>query len=162
MLRRIFYISVGIFCVSVVVSLSLIVFRLVLKNSFDSLDRQEQQLNSQLLSQQDKKDKLLETKSRIIEIKNVLAKRSPMTARIDAIALVVPPDSQIDALNGGDSDMQLTLESESLASLNDLIEKKATEVASDKKRGIKKIEMRSFGLSPKTHKYTISIGITFI
>ena len=110
---------------------------------------------------QDKKDKLIETKSRIADIQKVLSKRSPIVNRLETVSSVISSDSTVDAINGTDTDMQLTLESENLATLNDLIEAKIADLASDKKRGIKKIEMRSFGLNPKTLKYSLTFGVTF-
>lgn len=160
-LRKIFMVSAGIFCLTVVVSLGLIIFRLVLKSAYDSLDQKEQLVNSQLLAMQDKKDKLIETKSRISDIQKVLGKRSPVITRINSISSIVPTDADVDALNGSDSDLQITLETDNLSSLNDLMEQKIAALASDKKRGIKKIEMISFGLNPKTLRYNITFGITF-
>ena len=85
-----------------------------------------------------------------------------MTARIDAIRGVIPTDSEINTLNGTDVDMTISLESDNLASLNDLIEQKIAALASDKKKGIQKIEMRTFSLSPKTLKYNVTFGIKFV
>ncbi len=160
-LKKIFYVTAGAFIFTVVISLSLIIYRLVLKGMYDSLDQKEQKLNIQLLTMQDKKDKLIETKSRIADIQKVLSKRSPIVNRLETVSSVISSDSTVDAINGTDTDMQLTLESENLATLNDLIEAKIADLASDKKRGIKKIEMRSFGLNPKTLKYSLTFGVTF-
>jgi hypothetical protein len=160
-LKKIFYVTAGTFILTVVISLSLIIYRLVLKGMYDSLDQKEQKLNTQLLAMQDKKDKLIETKSRIADIQKVLSKRSPIVNRLETVSGVISSDSTVDAINGTDTDMQLTLESENLATLNDLIEAKIADLASDKKRGIKKIEMRSFGLNPKTLKYSLTFGVTF-
>jgi len=160
-LKKIFYISAGIFFITVVISFLLIVYRLVIKSTYETLDQKELLLNQQLLSMQDKKDKIIETKSRIVDIQKILGKRSPVIVRLNSISNLIPVDSQVDSLNGSASDMQINLESENLSSLNDLIEEKVTALASDRKKGIKKIEMGSFGLSPKTHKYSISLKITF-
>ncbi len=160
-LRKIFIVSVGAFCVVVVISLILITYRLILKATFDSLDQKEQQLNSQLLALTDKKDKLLETKNRIAEVKKVLANRAPVTARIETIAEVVPLDAEVNGISGDDEEIDVSLESENLASLNELIEQKIEQIALDAKKGIKKVEMKSFGLNPKTSMYGVTIGLTF-
>jgi len=97
----------------------------------------------------------------MIDVQKILSKRSPVVARLDSISGVIPFDSEVGAINGTDTEMQVTLESESLSSLNDLIESKIAQLASDKKRGIKKIDMRSFGLNPKTLRYGLTFGITF-
>lgn len=160
-LRKFFAVSVGVFLITVVISIGLIAYRLILKVSFDTLDQQEQQVNSQLLVLTEKNDKLLETKSRITDIKKIIAKRSPITTRMGIISETVPVETSINGITGNEKEMELNLESESLNSINDLIEQKVNEVATDKKKGIKKVEMKSFGLNPKTLKYTISLGITF-
>ncbi len=160
-LRKMFVVTGAIFFVTVIISLGLIGYRLVLKSSFDALEQKEQQLNSQLLAQQEKKDKLIEIKSRILDVKKIISSRAPTTARIDTLSEFVSADSIVDALSGTDTDIEMTLESDSLTSLNDLIEQRISEVAKDKKKGIKKIEMHNFGLNPKTLKYIISLGVKF-
>ncbi len=160
-LKKFFYVTVGVFCATVVISLGLIVYRLVLRGTYDSLDQKEQKLNSQLLAMQEKKDKLIEIKSRIADVQKVLSKRSPVVSRLDSVSGVISSDTAVDAINGTDTDMQITLESDSLSLLNDLIESKIAELATDKKRGIRKIDLRSFGLNPKTLKYSLTFVITF-
>lgn len=160
-LRKVFVLSVALFCISVIISIGMITYRLILKSSYDTLEAKEQQINSQLLQLQDKRDKLTETKSRIAEIKNVLAKRSPITTRIQTLSDVVPTDTTITSLTGDTSDMKITLEGESLSSINDLLEQRIAEIAKDSKKGISKVDMHSFGLNPRTSLYTVSFGVTF-
>ncbi len=160
-LRKIFIASVAVFCFTVVISFSLIVYRLILKNNFEALDQKEQGLNAQIISMQEKRDKIIETKSRLDDIRKILSKRLPMNTRIGLLSDVIPEDASVNSINGTDVDMKLSLESDNLSTLNELVEQKITALARDKKRGIKKIEMQSFGLNPKTHKYSITFGITF-
>lgn len=160
-LRKFQYAAIAAFCICVVISLVLIAYRLILKGSFEDLTRREEVINAKLLGIQEKRDKFLETKSRLIDVRSMLTKRSPMTARLETITNVVPTDSTVNSLNGTEEDLQIALESENLVSLNDLLEQKINELTADKKRGIKKIEMHSFGLNPKTLKYNITFGITF-
>ncbi len=160
-LHKFFVASVSIFLITVVVSIGLIIYRLVLKTSFDSLDQKEQEINSQLLTMTEKNDKLIETKSRIADIRKILINRSPITTRMNIISEVIPQGAQVNGITGDEISMKLNLESENLNTLNDLIEQKIAEVASDKKRRIKRAEMSSFGLNPKTLKYSIDLGITF-
>ncbi len=161
LLRKVFVGSVAVFCLVFVVAIVLIAYRLILKTTFDGLDLKEQELNSQLLALTDKRDKLLETKSRITEIKKVLSSRAPVTTRMQTISEVVPIGASVNGLSGADDEMEISLESENLSSLNELIEQKITEIAQDQKKGIKKVELRSFGLNPKTSLYLVALGITF-
>lgn len=150
------------FFVMVVLSLSLIAYRLVLKSTFDELDQKEQGLNAQLISQQDKKDKLVEMKSRLSEIQKIITKRVPITARLDTVSSLLPQNSEVTTLNGNEDLIQISLESDSLGSLNELIEQKIEEIAGDKKKAIKRVDMSSFSLNPNTLKYRISLAIEFI
>jgi Tfp pilus assembly protein PilN len=160
-LRKMFYTTIVIFFLTVIVSIGLIIYRLILRSSFDALDTKEQKLNEQLLSMQDKRDKFIETKSRLTDIKQILTKRSPITIRVDTVSQVVPADSQVNGLSGDKDELHITLESENLSSLNDLFEQKMEALAMDKKKGIKKIELQAFSLNPKTLMYSTTFGVTF-
>jgi hypothetical protein len=159
--RKAFVVSVALFFAVVVVSLGLIIYRLILKNSFDSLQTKEQQFNQQLLGYVEKRDKFVETKSRLSEIKKIISQRSPTTIRIDTLTDVVPTDSSVTALGGDEEQMQISLESENLASLNQIIEEKLIEVSQDKQKGIKKVDMKSFGLNPRSLMYTVTFNVIF-
>lgn len=161
-LRKFFFAAVAVFCFSVLISFSLIVYRLVLKSSFDALDKKEQMLNEQILALQDKRDKLIETKGRLDDIKKILSKRLPMSARVSSLTAIIPEEVDVNSISGTDTEMQLSLESDNLATLNELVEQKISLVAQDKKRRIKKIQMQSFTLNPKTLKYSVNFVITFI
>lgn len=160
-LRKIFIISLSFFCITVFISILLIAYRLILKNSYDALDQREQQLNSKLLALQEKEDKFIETRSRLADIKKVISTRSPVTTRINTISEFIPTDSEVTGIGGNDASLQLGLESSDLASLNELIEQKIEAIASDKKQGVQKVEMSSFSLNPKTLKYIISFTVYF-
>ncbi len=160
-LRKILLASIAIFCLTIIISFSLIVYRLVLKSTFDGLDAKEQQLNSQLLAMVDKRDKLLETKSRISDITKIIAKRAPITNRLDTINSIAPADAQVDSISGSDKDLIINFQSSDLSALNTLIEQKITELASDKTKSIKKVSMSSFGLNPKLQKYHIALEVIF-
>lgn len=161
-LRKIYIGTIISFCVVVAVSLGLIGYRLVLKGSYEALDSREQQLNSQLLTMVEKRDKMLEIKSRLNEVKKIVSTRSPTTKRLETVSSIVPSDSEVKGVSGNEDTIDISLESESIASLNDLIELKIEELTSDRGKGVKKVQMHSFGLNPRTHKYTVSLGIEFI
>lgn len=160
-LRKFYYASIVAFCLCVILSLSLITYRLILKGFYEDLSRREEAINAKLLGIQEKKDKFLETKSRLADARSVISKRSPVINRINTFSQIIPTDSVINSLNGSDESIRITLESDNLVSLNDLLEQKIEQLASDRKKGISKIEMRSFGLNPKTLKYSISFEIFF-
>ncbi len=159
--KKAFVTSVVFFILVVVISLGLIIYRLVLSGWYDALDQKEQQLNQQLLVLVDKKDKFIETKSRIGDAKKIISNRSPVTARIETLTSALPTDSSIKALSGDDEKISVSIESENLLSLNDLVEQKLVEIADDKKRGIKKVDMKSFVLNPKTLQYSVFFEVTF-
>lgn len=160
-LRKVFFASVALFCLTILISFSLIVYRLILKNSFDDLDRKEQKLNQQILGMEEKRDKLVETKGRLDDIRKIIARRLPMSARITSLSQVIPEDVTVNNISGTDVNIQISLESDNLSTLNDLVEQKIVALAQDKKKKIKKIQMQSFGLNPKTLKYSITFAIVF-
>lgn len=160
--KKILYGSVALFSVVVLVSLGLIAYRLVLRSTYTDLENREIAVDTQFASLKAKKDKLVETKTRLTDIKKIIAARAPVTTRINALSEVVPPASTITALSGDNEEMQIIIETDDLASLNELIELKAEELAKDKKRGIKRIELRTFEINPHNLRYTISFGIEFI
>ncbi len=160
-LRKVFIASVALFCLVVLLSFTLIVYRLFLKNSFEELDNKEKKLNEQILANVDKRDKLVEIKGRLDDIRKILSRRLPMNARVASLTEIIPDDVTVETINGTDVDIQISLESENLSTLNDLVEQKIANLAQDKKRKIKKIQMQSFGLNPKTLKYSVTFTITF-
>lgn len=161
-LRKVFIISAGVFILLVVVSIGLIIYRLVLKNTFDSLDAKERGIDQELLTLQLKKTKLLETKQRIGDINRIITKRAPTAVRINSMSQFVPEDVEVESLNGTDKEIVISLESENLDSLNQLLEEKVAQLALDKGKGISTVNMQRFGLNPKTLKYSVSFSVKFI
>ena len=160
-LRKVFFASVALFCFTILISFSLIVYRLFLKNSFDELDKKEQKFNQQILGMEDKRDKLIDMKGRLDDIRKIISRRLPMNSRINSLSEVIPEDVTVNNISGTDVTIQISLESENLSTLNDLVEQKIVALAQDKKKKIKKIQMQTFGLNPKTLKYSITFSIIF-
>ena len=161
LLRSVFYGSSAFFVVAVIIAIVLIAYRLFLSVSLSETVKKEEEVNAQLLQLQTKKDKFLETHSRLKDIRKILSKRSTITLKVADLTQVVPEDASILSINGSDEEISLSVQSENLESLNDLIEQKINQVASDKKKGIKKIEMNSFRLNPKTLLYKVDFAVTF-
>lgn len=159
--QKAFAVSVVFFVAVVVVSIGLIGYRLILKSTFDNLEAQEQQLNQQVLALVEKRDKYLETKSRLKDIQNIINRRSPTTVRIDTVTGFIPTTAIIDALSGDEDAITISIASDDLASLNDLIEQKLIEVSEDRQKGIKKVDMSSFGLNPRSLLYEASFTVSF-
>lgn len=160
-LQKIFILSAAFFIVSVLISIGLIMYGLVLKTSYAALEQKEANVDTQLLSLQEKKIKLTEVKSRLADIKKIIAKRSPTTSRIGLVSGVLPPEATINSLSGSSHTVDINLESDSLASLNELIESKITEFARSKKGGIKKVEMNGFALNARTLNYSVTLSIEY-
>jgi hypothetical protein len=159
--KKAFYISVGIFAFTVVISIALIGYRLILNNSFNSLSNQEQTLNSQILSLQEKMTKYVQTQQRLKDARTIIAKRSATNQKIDEVTKIVSGSAQLTDISGSDDSVEMTVQSDNLASLNDLMEQKILELSKDKKKGIKKIDIESFGLNPKTLIYQAVFEVDF-
>lgn len=159
--KKAFVVSVAVFVAVVTISLGLIIYRLILNTNFQNLEGREQQLNQQLLTYIEKRDKFLETKSRLSEARNILDKRAPTTVRLNTMTEFVPTTSTITSLDGNVDQMSLELTSEDLKSLNELIEQTLIEVSEDKQKGIQRVEMEAFGLNPSSSSYNASFTVTF-
>jgi len=160
-LKNIFYVSSAFFAITVIVALALIAYRLFLSISLSDITKKEAGTTASLLKLQVKRDKFLEIHSRLKDIRGILSKRSTITLKATDLAQVVSGDASLLSINGSDQEISLSVESPSLEALNDLIEQKVNQVALDKKKGIKKIEMESFRLNPKTLLYQVDFSVTF-
>lgn len=160
-LRSIFYVSSAFFAVTVIIAIVLIAYRLFISISLSDVTKKEEGINAQLLQLQTKKDKFLETHLRLKNIRSILSKRSIITLKVTELTQIVPEGASILSINGSDEEISLSVQSDSLETLNNLIEQKVNQIASDKKKGIKKIEMKSFRLNPKTLLYQVDFGVTF-
>ena len=161
LLKRIFYASSAFFVITVIVAIVLIAYRLFLSVALSEVTKKEEATSAQIMQFQTKRDKFLETRSRLKDIRKILSKRSTITLKIADLTQIVPEDASLVSINGSNDEISLSVSSSSLTTLNDLIEQKVIQAASDKKRGIKKIEMKSFRLNPKTLLYQVDFDVTF-
>lgn len=159
--RKLYLLSFGLFILVIAVGFGLLMLRLAQRGIYDSLDKQDQELVSSLLSFQVKKDKLLEIKSRLSSIDMVIQKRAPTTARLITMTNLVPLKSTVISLAGTKEVMTVSLQSESLSDLDELLEKKIAELTKDKTKIIKTVEMKSFSLDPGSLTYSITLEISF-
>lgn len=161
LLKRAYSISIVLFAGSVLVAIILLAYRLILNISFNSLSTKEDSIRSQVLALQVKRDKYIETKARLSEISKIINRRSTTPFKVDTLTSIVPSDTLVSGVSGSDTEIDLSVTADNLASLNDLIEQKIIQLASDKKKGIKKVELRSFGLDTKTLGYKLTLAVTF-
>lgn len=160
--KRILYIVAGIFLLTVIVSIGLLIFRIFLNSSFQKLSAQEQDLNQQLKNLLPKKEKFRETEKRLGDIRKVISTRSQITNQVNTLSSIISDDLSLSGINGTENVIQMSVVSDNLSNLNDLVQNKAISLAQDKKKGVQKIEMDSFTLNPKTHQYTVVFGVTFL
>lgn len=159
--RQIFYISVGLFCLVVLITIGLTGYKLVQRNVYSNLEITDREHDAVLTSLKVKREKYIETQKRLVDIQTVIAKRPPTTVRLATISEILPGDATVDTIAGTEEEMDITINSESLSSLSVLLDERIDQVAGDKKKGVKKVEMKSFGLNPKTLLYSVSLRVTF-
>lgn len=159
--KKIFYVSVGIFSLTIILSFALVLGKLNLTRIYNQLQETEDGVNTQLLLLQEKKFKYEEVKARLSSIKKILSQRSPILIRVKSISDILPTDSNVNSTSGNDKKVQISLNSSSLKSLNDLIEKRLVEFAKDNKKGISRVEMTALSLSPQTKLYSTTLLINF-
>lgn len=159
--KRLLLGSVIIFSVAVVITLGILSYRLYLTNQLSGLTNDEDTLLSQLNTIREKRDKFVVIKERLTEAKRILGRRLDITSKLSDAEQIVPPQASLETFDGTEDEVELRIESENLSSLSQLINEKITTLASDKKKGVQKIEMKSFLLNPVSKKYTVVFGVTY-
>ncbi len=150
-----------LFSVVVIISIGILSYRLVLSTKLSSLSNNEETLIIQLNSLREQRDKMLTIKERLEESQRIIGKRLNITSKFDELATIIPQKATLETFTGTDEEIELQVESDSLDSLGELINEKISTLTTDKKRGIKKIEMKNFMLNPTTKVYSVIFGITY-
>lgn len=159
--RRIVLGSSIVFSVVVFITLGILSYRLFLTNQLSNLASEEESLQGQLNAIKEQRDKFVIVKERLGEAKRILARRLDITGKYDDVAGIVPAQASLETFNGDEEEVELRVESENLESLSQLINEKITTLAEDKKKGVQKIEMKSFLLNPVTKNYSVVFGVTY-
>lgn len=139
-----------------VVGLSMIIV-VVLKfiSPLPSLQAQEQDLQGRLARLDSKRGKFLIVSDRIKNISSILSGRIDYFQKIDTIVNQLPTDIAISSFSIDKANLQMTVRSSSLTSLNTFIDR-LLELTGEKKI-FTKVILNSLSLDTKTNKYSLSI-----
>lgn len=159
--KRILLGSSILFSIAILISIGILSYRLYLSNNLSGLTNDEENFTSQINSMREQRDKLTIIEGRLEEAQRIISRRLNITAKFDEVADIIPPQASLETFTGIEEEVEVKVESESLGALGQLINDKITTLANDKKRGIKKIEMKNFLLNPTTKVYSVTFGVTY-
>ncbi len=160
--RRLFIVSVIFFSIAFLISAGLIGYSLILGGQLEVLKSDETKLIAAVNLDPEKKVKFLTVKERLSEIQKILNERKNLNNRINTVSAVLPQDLGISLIESDEQQIKLRVTAPDLVSLNNLIEEKIESYATEQNRGVKRIEMTSFGLNPNTLLYEATFSIEFI
>lgn len=160
--KRFLITSIAFFSIIFVVSVGFIGYRFFLQSEAGDLKTEESRLIAIVNQDLDKKSKFLTVRERLSEIQKIINQRKNLNSKIESASNVIPSDVEVTLVDGTEEKIKLRVTAKNLVSLDSLIEKRIAEYANDKKKGIKRVEMTSFGLNPESLQYFANFVIEFI
>lgn len=159
--RRFFLASIIFFSVVFILSAGLVGYRLVLQIQMEELTAEEAQLTSDVNSDPEKKVKFLTVRERLSEIQDIMKKRQNLNTRVESVAQTLPADVGVRLIESDKNIVKVRVSASDLVSLDNLIDQRIEEYASERNRGVKRVELTGFNLNPKTLLYEASFTIEF-
>lgn len=158
--KRLYSISIGLFLVSVIISIALIAINLYFKTTIDSLSNERDVLKNKILSQNTKLYKLYDTHERLKSIEKILVGRAKTSDKIEIVSTVVPEETDVVGIEGDVEKIDFTVSTKDLSQINSLLQQKLLDLASQTDKDVKTIEMKSLVLSSDTGEYTLYFEVT--
>lgn len=159
--RRFFLASIIFFSVVFILSAGLVGYRLVLQIQMEELTAEEAQLTSDVNSDPEKKVKFLTVRERLSEIQDIMKKRQNLNTRVESVAQTLPADVGVRLIESDKNIVKVRVSASDLVSLDNLIDQRIEEYASERNRGVKRVELTGFNLNPETLLYEASFTIEF-
>lgn len=160
--KRFLIASIVFFSIIFVVSAGFIGYRFFLQNEVGNLKTEESGLIAMVNQDLDKKSKFLTVRERLSEIQKIINQRKNINNKIKGVSGIIPSDVEVNLVDGDENEIKLKVTAKNLVSLDSLIEKRIAEYANDQKKGIKRVEMTSFGLNSESLQYFANFVIEFI
>ena len=155
-------VSAGIFfSIIVFIALLLIFYKLYLGTILIDLSDKEKELGTSILKHDTKKAKLFDLHKRLEDISAIINKRSKIVDKVIYVSGIIPPDSTVRSLSAEQNTVDYLIASDSLGSLNELLEKKIYDLTKDQSRKAKIIELKSFSLDVENSIYELNFSIVF-
>lgn len=159
--RRFFLASIIFFSVVFISSAGLVGYRLVLQIQMEELTAEEAQLTSDVNSDPEKKVKFLTVRERLSEIQDIMNKRQNLNTRVESVAQTLPADVGVRLIESDENIVKVRVSASDLVSLDNLIDQRIEEYASERNRGVKRVELTGFSLNPENLLYEASFTIEF-
>lgn len=144
-----------------IVSLGILSYRLYLGIGLSKLSDKEESFAAQISAVKESRDKLAIVKERLGGAQKILSKRQNITNKFDEAQVLIPSGATLETFTGEKNEVEISVESASLDKLTQLINEKISTLATDKKNGVKKIEMKSFTLNPNSKIYSVVFNVVY-
>lgn len=159
--QKVFVGSVIFFSTVFVLSAGVIGYRFYLSNQISVLKSEEARLIGQVNSNPEKKIKFLTVRDRISLIQKVINTREDINSKISEVTTILPANIDVGQVKGESEKISFRVDSDSLESLNLLIENKIEEYVAANSKTVKRIEMNSFKLNNSSLKYEANFTVEF-
>lgn len=160
-LRKFFLVSIGAFIVVFGATVLILLYNLTLKIQISSLEDEERQLSSQIEAQGQKKNDILILRERIAGIQTALSMRKSIDSQVIPVVGIAPVSSTVGGITYEENEVKMTVKSDNLNDLSDLIDNKIAEIATEQKNEIQNVEISSFGISEADQIYSVNLSFTF-
>lgn len=148
--NKFLFTSIGIFSIVLFIALSILGYTFFLHSTLASLQKEEDDLKAQLAQNNDKKANILVLKERLSNIQKVMSSRTDINKKVSAILGIFPQDVSISNVQASSDKITFTLVSDNLEAIDQLIENKIKAFTINKTLPVKKIDLVSFNLNPKS------------
>ena len=159
-LRKFFLSSILFFGIAVIITLGLLTTNFFLNLQISNFTDQKSTFQAEIARSQSVKDKLLMVQERLGQIRSLLATRNMASERINLILSVIPDPITILSVQYTSEDITVSLASNSLLDLQNLIEQELPKISQSGNKDLGKITVSSFRLDPENLRYLSSFSIT--
>lgn len=132
------------FVVIIAFAMGVMLFNIILKSEYSTLESTEQQLQTQINNQADKKLKMLIIAERYSNIKSLYASRGQLDVRFSNLVEQFPNSVRIVGIELKDEEFVLSLQSPDLNVMNNMIEDKLPEYLENNEIGIRLADINAF------------------
>lgn len=160
--KRFLIVSVTLFSIVFLVSAGLIAYRLLLQTQLSDLKSEEASLIAVVNQNPEKKVKFLTIRERLAEIQSIISERKNLNTRIASVGNTLPVDVEVSLIEGDETTVKVRVTADDLVSLNNLIEQRIEEYATEQNKIVKRIEMTSFNVNSSSLQYEANFTIEFI
>ncbi len=158
-LRKFFLSSIIFFSISTGITLILLLINFSINLQTSKLAETKASMEIEAGTYKPVKEMVLGTQERLGQIRSVLSERQDAGSKINALVGIVPSSIQIKSMEYDETGIRLTLSSDSLVALQNLIEDKLPQMQSEGKGDIGSISVGDFRVDVENLAYTTSLSI---